>query len=574
MLPSLSSLTNRWVALSSAARREGLRRDVLSVALVASPHVAALGLMTWVEYSHAQRAAFLLAWGILNFFWLALLRRPGVAGALSLVFVVVLSVLSQLKFSVLWITANFVDVMVIDSDTISFLFTIFPGLTRTVLLATAVVIPVLLLVWRFDVFRVRRLVALACLGLSAAGLTALERTFPLEQYEGFYGGAYLSHFARSGVDAVSEYLVRGYMESDAVVTERLKAAPQTTCQPTRKPPHIILVHDESSFDIRSAPGIKVPPGYGTHFQSFDGKARRFIVEGAGGPSWYTEYNVLAGLSSRSFGKFAYFVTRLAANRVARGLPNALRNCGYQTVSLYPALGAFMSARSFQTTMGFQRFLDAAALGAKEVEPDRFFYEAALKIIERDRAQAPMFVFVYLAANHFPWDNRWRPDLAPEWKDLGNAPVVDEYLRRQTMSFQDYSDFVGRLRRDFPGEPFLIVRYGDHQPDFASTILDPSLDQAGVAERLMAYDPKYFSTYYAIDAINFKPADVTSALDSLEAAYLPLVVQESAGLPLDPSFTEQKRILERCRGLFYACSDGAEVRRFNRLLIEAGLIRRL
>jgi hypothetical protein len=28
---------------------------------------------------------------------------------------------------------------------------------------------------------------------------------------------------------------------------------------------------------------------------------------------------------------------------------------------------------------------------------------------------------------------------------------------------------------------------------------------------------------------------------------------------------------RCHGIFYACGDGAEARRFNRLLIDAGLI---
>jgi len=31
---------------------------------------------------------------------------------------------------------------------------------------------------------------------------------------------------------------------------------------------------------------------------------------------------------------------------------------------------------------------------------------------------------------------------------------------------------------------------------------------------------------------------------------------------------------RCKGMFYACKDGAEARRFNRLLIEAGFIKGL
>jgi len=72
-------------------------------------------------------------------------------------------------------------------------------------------------------------------------------------------------------------------------------------------------------------------------------------------------------------------------------------------------------------------------------------------------------------------------------------------------------------------------------------------------------------------VNFQPADASSALATLDAPHLPLVILEAAGLPLDASFAEQKRILERCHGLFYFCADGAEARRFNRLLINAGLI---
>ncbi len=46
------------------------------------------------------------------------------------------------------------------------------------------------------------------------------------------------------------------------------------------------------------------------------------------------------------------------------------------------------------------------------------------------------------------------------------------------------------------------------------------------------------------------------------------------MPLDASFAEQKRIFQRCNGLFYLCANGAEARRFNRLLIDAGMIKRL
>jgi hypothetical protein len=54
----------------------------------------------------------------------------------------------------------------------------------------------------------------------------------------------------------------------------------------------------------------------------------------------------------------------------------------------------------------------------------------------------------------------------------------------------------------------------------------------------------------------------------------LVVLEAASIPLDASFAEQKKILQRCRGQFYFCNRGAEARRFNRMLIDAGLIKGL
>src|ERR1700719_3423504 len=347
---------------------------------VAAPHLAALAIMLQTETDFNARAGFLLSWGILNFFWIALLRRPALSGALSLTLVVVLVLLSRLKHDVVQMTANFVDLMVIDRDTAAFLFTIFPHLRWSVIGAAAVTIPLMYALWWLDPFRIRRLPALACKLACLAALVGYSFAWPDEAWRGYYDDGYPSKFSRSGVTAVSDFINYGFMESDAVVSERLKVPLLDSCHPAARRPHIIMIHDESSFDIRQAAGVKVPPGYGGHFNSFDGKARTFLAESNGGPSWFTEYNVLAGLSSRSFGRFSYFVTRITSGRVERGLPLALRRCDYDTISLYPAFGAFMSARSFQLTTGIQHFYDAPALGAGDVEPDSFFYDSALKLM--------------------------------------------------------------------------------------------------------------------------------------------------------------------------------------------------
>jgi len=541
---------------------------------IAMPHVAALGVLLQTETDFGSRLVFLLCWGALNFSWIALLRRPALSGALSLTMIVVLVLLSRLKHDIVQMTVNFVDLMMIDRDSIAFLFTIFPNLRWSAVFSALLILPLMVALWRLDPFRIRRLPAAAAALACVAGLTGFSLMWPQEDWRGYYADNFVSKFVRSGVIAISDFANDGFMASDAATLERLKLPLEEACHPAGRRPHIIMIHDESSYDIRSAPQIKVPAGYGSQFVSGDGKARKFLAESNGGSSWLTEYNVLTGLSSRSFGRFSYFVTRIASGRVERGLPLALRRCGYSTVSLYPAYGAFMSARNFQATTGIQKFYDARDLGAKGLEPDGFFYDHAVRLLSQEKQGAPVFMYVYLGANHFPWATTFRPERTPAWRSLGNEPKIDEYLRRQTMSAQDYSAFVAKLKKQFPTEPFLIVRYGDHQPEFSSLIIEPNLTEADIAKRLMVYDPRYYATYYAIDSLNFKPVGSPTAMETIDAAYLPLVIQDAAGLPLDPSFEEQKKIMLRCKGVFYSCKDGAEARRFNRLLIDAGFVKNL
>ena len=563
MPPAVLDLKNRLACAD--------RRHAGCLALLVAIHLAAFGIWLWSEDEPSAQAAFVLTWAALNFFWLVVLRRPLTSAALSLVLIVILIALSQFKHGILLMTATFVDVMLIDAATFSFFLKVNPGLVGKLALAVVLALPVMVLLWRAEPFRLRRSTALLGCLLSLAALAGLSLAVPTDREDEFYPHQYVSKFARSAAVAAVDLTNGGVLEADPATGERLNVGPVAACPPGRKLPHIVMVFDESSFDVTMMPNVKVAADYRERFRSSDGQTRAFVVEGAGGPSWYTEYNVLTGLSVRSYGRFAESVTRLAAGRVKRGLPYALRECGYSTYSLYSWFGAFAGARGFQTSTGIEHFLDAKQLHVGPADTDIFFYDQAARVIAQDRGQGPVFVFVYLAANHFPWDYHYRPDLLPNWVNPGNPFEIDEYLRRQEMSVRDYAQFKARLGREFPDQQFLLVRFGDHQPLFAKRFLDPTLDQAEVAARILRRDPSYFTTYYAAEGVNFRPADLSSALDTLDAPYLPLVVLEGAGVPLDASFVEQKKILKRCRGLFYLCAGGAEARRFNRLLIDAGLI---
>ena len=105
-----------------------------------------------------------------------------------------------------------------------------------VLLALALVLPAFALLWWVDTSRVRRRAALAGFAVCACALVGVALAFPDEEWETFVRGGHVSKFARSGVTMTFELTTRGYMESDAAITERLKTLPETACTPSAKPP--------------------------------------------------------------------------------------------------------------------------------------------------------------------------------------------------------------------------------------------------------------------------------------------------------------------------------------------------
>ena len=138
-----------------------------------------------------------------------------------------LILLSRFKHSVLLMTVNFVDFVVIDADTFAFLMKIFANLDARAVVAIAVALLALALIWRFDRLRVGRRAALlgavACLGC----LGGLVLGVPSDPWEEFNAQNYFSKFMRSGVTVISDLITRGVLEFD-VDENRLILMPPAT----------------------------------------------------------------------------------------------------------------------------------------------------------------------------------------------------------------------------------------------------------------------------------------------------------------------------------------------------------
>ncbi len=252
MPPAIAALTTRLFDASTTTRAHASR-----VALLVVLHLAALVILFATESRPVPQLAFILSWGFFNFCWIVLLGRPAVAAAMSLAWLILLILLSQFKHEVLLMTVNFVDLMIVDADTLSFLVKVIPSLDAKVAIAVALLVLALVLTWYFDPLRVRRRVALLGAAACFSGLVGLALAFPSDPWEEFYAENYFSKYTRSGVMAVGDLITRGVLESDAKVSEQLAAAADRPCT-VSKPPHIVMVFDE--FELRRAcdPGHQAP----------------------------------------------------------------------------------------------------------------------------------------------------------------------------------------------------------------------------------------------------------------------------------------------------------------------------
>lgn len=360
----------------------------------------------------------------------------------------------------------------------------------------------------------------------------------------------------------------------------IEAAPQnaphpfvrTACTPAMKPPHIILIHEESVGPPSLFPQIKYDPALDSLFKSFDGQMHKMRVETFGGGSWLTESSVLLGLSSQFFGGMKHFIQFFTAGHLRDTLPFALRDCGYRTTMFYPAFKGFFGNAKFFETIGLDEIFDRKAQGAKtDWESDRFYFDNAIAEIGRHVGQSkkPLFVYIQTMSAHWPYDIAFQPKIEVPGGGPGTPPQISEYLRRLAMARIDYDHLKAELAQRFPNEQFLIVQYGDHHAMPVAELYGYK-DQDDVKDMTFAPDSPAMTTYYGVDGVNYTPPPLPQ-IDVVDVGYLGAILLEEARLPMPASWRERLRLMNVCGGRYYDCPKRDEVLAFHRRLIDSGLL---
>jgi hypothetical protein len=385
---------------------------------------------------------------------------------------------------------------------------------------------------------------------------------------------FYSTFMASLIDPLSWQQFGGLAISD-IADEPLRLQRAMPARATVAPDIIVIQH-ESIFDPRIF-GLPVEPSVEAFLSPPGGRHGRLNVDIFGGGSWQSEFSLLTGLSSASFGSSAYYLFKKGAGRFHSSLPVSLSSLGYRTALISSCRRSFLHYDAFYRSIGIDEriFTDDLPppfdIGRFEAaNSDALFLDAALDTHIKSIADdpAPRFLYVLTNANHGPHDRRQvAPGQFENERAFAMASLPDagygEYYARLAETAATWQRLKSGLAKHAAGRPTLIVHYGDHQPVLTQRI-DRRLNLRNEAQRA-------FRTFYAIEGLNIAPELIgPGRAADLDIAFLGTMALQAAGLPLDPIFSTRASLLSEC-GAGYFASASIRKRQFHRTLVDLGLV---
>jgi hypothetical protein len=539
--------------------------------------VAAIGAIWFAEQSleHLKLAVAALCFSAAVL--LLLVADFGGAILLSSILATAISGASRVKYNHSGLKLVVTDLPLLFAGTVPFLIAQYPIATLTVAGGGIVLILTAIAVLYMPGWPVSLEFQIILLGTTLAGLVAAYKTSgaPVSyQRIAAERRCFYSTLIASLLNPLSWRQFGGLSLSD-IADDPLPLMPAVPAR-TLDYPDIIVIQHESIFDPRIY-GLPVEPTVEAFLSPTNGLHGGLNVDIFGGGSWQSEFSLLTGLSSASFGSNAYFLFKRGVGRFHSSLPHTLAALGYKTSLASSCRRNFLNYDDFYRSIGIgeRLFTDdfPAPFDADRFEAtnsDALFLEAAINAYSKSITAdaAPRFLYALTNFNHGPHNRRLT---APGCFDRERAfaaaslpdPYYAEYYARLTETAVTWNRLKSVLSDRFPERPMLIVHYGDHQPVMTRQI-EAKLQLPTDARR-------QFRTFYAIEALNY-PSDriVSGQSRNLDIAFLGTVVLQQAGLPLDEIFATRASLLEHCGDAYFA-SSSEQKRRFHRTLVELGIV---
>lgn len=327
-----------------------------------------------------------------------------------------------------------------------------------------------------------------------------------------------------------------------------------------RPADIVLFLQESQFNPMAIKGCSPSLcGSDLFFASKEttdhGELR---VHTYGGGTWLSEFSIETGLPHTLYGRAGEYASFNVAPSVSRSFVRSLKTAGYHTIAVYPVKGGMMNARTAYAGYGFDEFLDAADLDLSGTykTPDSTIHATAVRVLSAaQRHGKPVFLLAVTIFNH-----------SEHGVEMERVPVALKNDATRTMDVDieasNLADYVWRTK-EFEktyqqtrsavlgsSTPTVLAWFGDHQPPFGNAPRLRGSIQASASKQAV---PDHYVTWYDI-ATNMAHPKSAASNQLLDIVFLPGLLAQRAGAPLDDWLAANVLTRDRCGGLLIECVD--------------------
>ena len=277
----------------------------------------------------------------------------------------------------------------------------------------------------------------------------------------------------------------------------------------------------------------------------------------GGGTWLSEFALETGVPHDAFGPAGEFAPFSVAPHVQRSFVRSLKAAGYRTVALYPTRGGMMNGRAAYAGYGFDKFLDAAELGLPETwdTSDALVHQSARRVLAQERQyDQPVFLFVETLFNHAEHGIHMErvpaallAETSGDFDGQDEAWSVADYLWRT----REFEREIVLTRQAVLGtsRPAVLAWFGDHQPPFANAVTLRSRMRSTPTENGAV--PAKYQTWYEVSSN--RPGRIRKdAPSALDLVFLPSLLAQAAGAPIDDWLAANLQARNKCAGLLEPC----------------------
>ncbi len=243
-----------------------------------------------------------------------------------------------------------------------------------------------------------------------------------------------------------------------------------------KKPNVILILQESFYDITKLPGIDFSDDPIKNFREICGRDRAysgvFISNAFGGGTVRPEFEVLTGMTTDALPGGCVPYQYLKKNM--ESYPLMFKNMGYKTMALHPYIPSFYLRNTKYPLIGFdETYFESDLLRDK---PE--YYEARggnvsdnsfvnyLEYYIDQCGDEPVFMFGISMASHQPFDNKFKEEeleltVTSDVLDPGTLHTVKMFTQRDVdadRAIAKLVDYVDNCERDT-----VLILFGDHAP---------------------------------------------------------------------------------------------------------------